>query len=243
MLSCYNANTVSFFSKEGEKIFQIGKDKTGAATFDAVDIKVNNSVAVSSGWDSNICIAIIEIESLKVKTTISMDADMYGMTVRGKTIYYCTKNNGLKMLSLSDKSVSDIINSERSTVKYVVTSGDKLYYTFYSTCTVRCCDLHGIAQWICNGEGVLKGPRDISVDNDRTVYVVGCNSKNVVVISPDGQRHRQLLSSKDGLSCPFVLYFDKSINMLLVLNESKSAFLFDVTREHEKNSRILDAIL
>ena len=103
--------------------------------------------------------------------------------------------------------------------------------------------LHGIAQWICNGEGVLKGPRDISVDNDRTVYVVGCNSKNVVVISPDGQRHRQLLSSKDGLSCPFVLYFDKSINMLLVLNESKSAFLFDVTREHEKNSRILDAIL
>jgi hypothetical protein len=74
-----------------------------------------------------------------------MDADMYGMTVRGKTIYYCTKNNGLKMLSLSDKSVSDIINSERSTVKYVVTSGDKLYYTCYSTCTVRCCDLHGIA--------------------------------------------------------------------------------------------------
>jgi hypothetical protein len=39
-----------------------------------------------------------------------MDADMYGMTVRGRTIYYCTENKGLKMLSLSDKSVSDIIN-------------------------------------------------------------------------------------------------------------------------------------
>ena len=54
--------TVSFFSKEGEKIFQIGKDKTGAPTFDAVDIKDSNSVAVSSGRNSNICIAIIEIE-------------------------------------------------------------------------------------------------------------------------------------------------------------------------------------
>jgi hypothetical protein len=40
--------------------------------------------------------------NLKVKTTISMDADMYGMTVRGRTIYYCTENKGLKMLSLSD---------------------------------------------------------------------------------------------------------------------------------------------
>ena len=221
--------TVSFFSKEGEQIFQIGKDKTGAATFDAVDIKDNNSVAVSSGRDSNICIAMIEIESLKVKTTISMDADMYGMTVRGRTIYYCTENKGLKMLSLSDKSVSDIINSERSTVKYVATSVDKLYYPGYCTCTVRCCDLYGIAQCICNGEGVLKG-RGISVDNDRSVYVVGCNSKNVVVISPDGK----LLSSKDGLSYSFVLYFDKSTNMLLVVIESKSAFLFDVTRGQEK---------
>jgi hypothetical protein len=51
-----------------------------------------------------------------------------------------------------------------------------------------------------------------------------------VVISPDGK----LLSSKDGLSYSFVLYFDKSTNMLLVVIESKSAFLFDVTRGQEK---------
>jgi len=229
-LSCYNTNTVNFFSQEGEELFQIGKDTTGVPTFDAVYIKDNNSVAVSSGRESNRCIAIIDIESKKVMTTISMDTDIYGMTVRGRTIYYCTQNKGLKMLSLSDKSVSDIISSEWSKVNYVSTSGDKLYYTGYDTCTVRCCDLHGITQWIFNGEGVLKGPRGISVDNDGSVYVVGCNSRNVVVISPDGQSHRQLLSSKDGLSYPFVLDFDKSTNRLLVVNESKSAFLFDVTR-------------
>jgi hypothetical protein len=44
---------------------------------------------------------------------------------------------------------------------------------------------------------VLQLPYGISVDNDGNVYVVGYYTHNVVVISPDGQRHRQLLSSKD----------------------------------------------
>ena len=77
---------------------------------------------------------------------------------------------------------------------------------------------------------VLKGPLGISVDNDGNVYVVGGSFNNVVVISPDGQRHRQLLSSKDGLVKPRVLDYDKSTNRLLVVNESVKAFLFDVTR-------------
>jgi hypothetical protein len=51
-----------------------------------------------------------------------------------------------------------------------------------------------------------------------------------MVISPDGQRHRQLLASKDGLSNPDVLDYDKSTNRLLVVNQNGTAFLFDVTR-------------
>ena len=117
-----------------------------------------------------------------------------------------------------------------SNIYYVATSGDKLYYTNIGTHTVTCCDLHGTTQWEFNDERVLQGPRGISVDNDGNVYVVGYFSHNVVVISPDGQRHRQILSSKDGLSKPNVLDYDKSTNRLLVVNESSTAFLFDVTR-------------
>ena len=72
----------------------------------------------------------------------------------------------------------------------------------------------------------------ISVDNDGNVYVVGFDSNNVVFISRDGKRHRQVLSSEDGLRNPRVLDYDKSTNRLLVVNESKSAFLFDVTSGH-----------
>ena len=95
---------------------------------------------------------------------------------------------------------------------------------------MTCCDLHGTTQWEFKDNRVLKGPLGISVDNDGNVYVVGGSFNNVVVISPDGQRHRQLLSSKDGMSYPFVLDYDKSTNRLLVVNESVKAFLFDVTR-------------
>jgi len=75
-------------------------------------------------------------------TTISMDTNIYGMAVRGRAIYYCASDNGLKMLNLSDKSVSDIISSNIS-VLYVAAHGDKLYYTNYYTDTVTCCDLQG----------------------------------------------------------------------------------------------------
>ena len=227
VLSCYSSNTVTFINTNGVESFQIGKDKTGSRTYDTVYIKDNNSVAVSSGFGGNRC--IIVIESQKVMTTISMDTDIAGMAVRGRTIYYSTGGKGLKMLNISDKSVSDIINSDMSGVYYVATSGDKLYYTNGKTHTVTCCDLHGPTQWKFKDKHVLQYPRGISIDNDGNVYVVGRDSDNVVVISPDGQRHRQLLSSTDGLVEPSALDYDNSNNMLLVVNASESAFLFSVT--------------
>ena len=142
---------------------------------------------------------MIDIVSNKVLTNISMDTDIVGMAIRGGTIYYCAWENGLKKVNITDKSVCDIINRDMTCAYYVAASEDKLYYTNYQTQTVTCCDLHGTTQWEINSERVLQEPRGISLDNDGNVYVVGYKSKNVVVISPDGQRHIQLLSSKDGL--------------------------------------------
>jgi hypothetical protein len=145
--SCYKANTVSFINREGVELFQIGKDKTGSCIYDTVYIKDNNSVAVSSGdKEVNRCISIIDMVSKEVMTTISLDTYIYGMAVRGRTIYYCTGNKGLQMLNLSDKSVSEIINSEMFYIYCIATSGEKLYYTHCKSDTVTCCDLDGTTQ-------------------------------------------------------------------------------------------------
>jgi hypothetical protein len=66
----------------------VGEDKTGSCTYDTVYIKDTNSVAVSSGRGGKRCISIIDIESQKVMTTIPLDTYIYGMVVRGRTIYY-----------------------------------------------------------------------------------------------------------------------------------------------------------
>ena len=225
-----STNTVSFINTEGVELFQIGRDKTGSYTYDTVHIKDNNSIAVSSAGGYNICIVIIDIESQKVMTTICMDTAIYGIAVRGRTIYYCAGSKGLKMLNLSDESKSNVINSNMKGVYYVATSGEKLYYANINTHTMTCCDLHGTTQWEFKDDRVLQCPFGVSVDNDGNVYTVGFYSNNVVVISPDGQRHRQLLSSKDGLINPSVLDYDRSTNRLLVVNNSSVAFLFDVTK-------------
>ena len=96
---------------------------------------------------------------------------------------------------------------------------------------MTCCDLHSTTPWKFNDECVLLCPCGIAVDNNGNVDVVGRNYNNVVVIFPDGQRHRKLLSSKDGLFYPRVLDYDRSTNRLLVVNKSRTAFLFDVTVE------------
>ena len=228
VFSCYIANTVIFINKEGVELFQLDKDKTGCYAFNTVFIKDNNSVAVSSGGD-NRCLTMIDRESQKVMTTIPMDTYIYGMAVRGRTIYYCAGSKGIQMFNLNDKSISNVINSDMTFVHYVATYGYKLYYTNYDTHFVTCCDLHGTTQWKFKNERVLRGPLGVFVDNDGNVFVVGFYSENVVVISPDGQRHKQLLSSKDGLQSPRVLDYDKYTNRLLVVNNSGTAFLFDAT--------------
>jgi sugar lactone lactonase YvrE len=81
-------------------------------------------------------------------------------------------------------------------VFYVATFGDKLYYTDCHTDTVTCCELHGTTQWQFKDDRTVHSLAGISVDNDGNVYVIGFTSDNVVVISPDGQRHRELLSVK-----------------------------------------------
>ena len=241
VLSCFNTRIVSFINKEGVELFQIGKNKTRYRTYiyDTVYIKDNNSVAVSHGNG----IDIIDIESQKVMTTISIDKGIFGIAVRGSAIYYCADYQGLKMLNLIDRSVSNIINSRLSYFHYVATFGDKLYYTNYDTHTVTCCDLHGTTQWKFKDRRVIQVPRGITVDNVGNIYVACSNSNNVVVISPDGQRHRQLLSSKDGLSSPNVLDYDKSTNRLLVVNNSTTAFLFNVAVGQWLNSRKIDTNL
>lgn len=134
---------------------------------------------------------------------------------------YRAGHEGLRMINLRDESNITIANNKLSDFAYVTTFADKLFDTNDENNSVTCCDYNGNILWTFCDDSVLMFPIGISVVNDGNVFVVGYHTCNVVVISSDGQRSRQRLSSKDGLEYPRVLHYDTSTNRLLVTNRKK----------------------
>ncbi|CAG2207518.1 unnamed protein product [Mytilus edulis] len=142
------------------------------------------------------------------------------------TLTYSAGENGLKTIDLNNEAKGSIRSGPLSESGYsYVTSFDKhILYTNPDNNTVICIDFHGTTQWEFKEENVLKCPQGISVDKYGNVYVVGAKSNTVVVISHDGKRHRQILSSNEGLSFPYALHYDQSTKSLLVANKQDRAF-------------------
>jgi DNA-binding beta-propeller fold protein YncE len=119
-------------------------------------------------------------------------------------------------------------NSSAPFWSYVTSFNDRLYYTNSERNEVECCDINGTILWTFTDTSVLKAPRSIDVDEYGNVYVVGTDSVNVIVISPDGKEHRQLLSKADRLDDPRALHYDRQTRQLLVANAARSAFSYSV---------------
>jgi DNA-binding beta-propeller fold protein YncE len=135
---------------------------------------------------------------------------------------------GLRKVDLKDESIVEIVNSSAPFWSYVTSFNDRLYYTNSERNEVECCDINGTILWTFTDTSVLKAPRSIDVDEYGNVYVVGTDSVNVIVISPDGKEHRQLLSKADRLDDPRALHYDRQTRQLLVANAARSAFSYSV---------------
>jgi DNA-binding beta-propeller fold protein YncE len=63
---------------------------------------------------------------------------------------------------------------------------------------------------------VLASPYGITTDNNNNIYVVGERSKNVVVISPDEQSYKVLLSGRGDVKLSWGIHCDRASNQLLL---------------------------
>ncbi|XP_063448398.1 uncharacterized protein LOC134727931 [Mytilus trossulus] len=186
----------------------------------------DNDVATTSGNKNQI--KIIDVEKRKVKKTLNVNSANNGVTIKNEKLIYCARDQGLKMISLSDESITTISTSNMSFQAYVNTQGDKLFYSNEENHNVTCINFQGKTLWTFNESSTLKYPFGISVDNDGNVFVAGTHSHNLIVISSDGRRYRQLLSKKDGLDSPTVVEYDQSNNKLLVANNFGNTFVYEV---------------
>ncbi|XP_052065729.1 uncharacterized protein LOC127705450 isoform X1 [Mytilus californianus] len=196
--------------------------------FDIVYISEDNTLGVTSGGSGKTCITIIDLEKKQIKKTISLDSTNYGITLKDNGLVYSAHNKGIRMINLHDESISDVVRDKMPSNCYIATFRDNIYHTNYQANTVTCYNLQGEIQWTFKNESVLEKPRGIDVDSDGNVYVVGYSSKNVVVISPDGQRHREVWTTKDGLDIPFSLHYSGPRKQMLVANFHNTVHLFNV---------------
>ncbi|XP_071123316.1 uncharacterized protein [Mytilus edulis] len=190
----------------------------------------NNTLAISSRWNTQgKQITLIDLKGRRVKKTFSPGGQTTGIAVTNNTLLYHLLNKSIRAMDLTDESTRDITTENMDTQINITISGHKLYYSSYKYHTVVCCDLQGAKQWTFKNENILKNPLGISADNAGNVYVGGCGSNNVVVISPDGKTHRELLTKRDGLDSPCSINFRKETNQLLVANNYEKAYLYNVS--------------
>ncbi|XP_071120853.1 uncharacterized protein [Mytilus edulis] len=229
VFSCFTKNKLSVFKSVGQLDFEI---KNIADTFDLVYIG-NDCVAVSSGQSFPINVINIKKnrreKTIKVSTFSDGVKDNDGVAYIDGNLIYCSREEGLRMISCFDGSVSTIgSNNALSYASYVAAFKSRFFYTIHRDDSVTCCDYQGKILWTFSDTNVLKTPLGISADNNGNVFVAGANSDNVIVISGDGKRYRELLSHEDGLIKPQVLHYDTSTDKLLVVNEKNDAFLYGV---------------
>ncbi|XP_063400761.1 uncharacterized protein LOC134685195 [Mytilus trossulus] len=220
-------NKVAVVKQDGSLDFSLGLRAAHGVAYNIED----NTLAISSWWNGQgKTISIIDLTKQQVKKTLSPGGQTGGIAVKTNTLLYHIENIGIRAFDLTDESTRDVTTENMDTPIEINISGDKLYYSSYHYHTVVSCDLQGTKQWTFKNENVLTYPCGLSTDNDGNVYVVGYGLTNVVIISPDGQKHRELLTTKDGLDNPWSINFEKETNQLLVANRYSKAFLFNVTR-------------
>lgn len=228
VLSCFKTKAVMFLNKDGSEDCVLGLPSAVSVAY----VKTENTIAVTSYLPQD-CIQFIDVSSMKVKKSISLNtANMnYGIIERQNMLVLCSESSGLKMLNITDESVSNIITDEMSAFSYVDTYDDKFFYTNFNQNTVKCCDIEGRVAWTFKDTNILRTPFGIAVDNNGDIYVIGGDSCNVVVIEPTGQHCRELLSSKDGLYSPQSIYCERRSNTLLVANGKHNVFKYQIVKE------------
>ncbi|XP_063400260.1 uncharacterized protein LOC134684880 [Mytilus trossulus] len=218
----YSSNIVKIINADGSKDFEV---ETPSMAFDVAYISVDNTLAVTSGGSGRQSITIIDIQNKNIKKEIPLDSYCYGITVKDTQLVYSAAGNGILLIDPYNNSTNEIVSVKLPLSCYVAHFGDKIYHTNKKSDSVICYGLQGAAHWTFKNK-ILRTPCGISVDNDGNVYVVGYSSNNVVVISADGQHHKEILTAKDGLSSSFSLNYDKNTNQLLVANNQNTAMIF-----------------
>ena len=168
---------------------------------------------------------------------LQLDKPCWGVHVTGDKIFIsCYKFLGkseVRILGLDGNLLNQLgINQDGSflfTYPFNITvspSEKKIFVSDYGKDTVTCMTMnnHVIYQYKDNE---LKWPRGLYCDGADNILVCGKNSNNVQMITAEGKKHGDIVSSRDGLQKPVSISYRETDDTLLVGCEVQDhVFLF-----------------
>ncbi|XP_063448257.1 uncharacterized protein LOC134727798 [Mytilus trossulus] len=225
VFSCYTSDQIHVLKTDRSLDFTL---KPGLKTCHIDFIENSQTLVVTSGFNYK-HIKIINVINRKNEKSIAVGTQIYGIVHKDKKLFYNGGSHGLHVVNLDDGSDTQLADVSLTLYSSIATWSDQLYFINADE-SVTCCDIQGTLKWKLELNTFLTNAMGITVDNYGRVYVSGFESNNVVVISPDGSKHRALLSGKDGLIKPQSLCFDRKNNNLLIANQQNDAFIYDVLK-------------
>ncbi|VDI27462.1 Hypothetical predicted protein [Mytilus galloprovincialis] len=197
IFSCYSSNKMYVIRSDGVLDFTF---KSGTRTSHLHYIEESNKLVVTSGFDYT-CIKVINMINRKTEKVIDVGSENYGIVHKDGKLFYNGHYAGISFVSLDNGSVTRLVFGTLHRYSSIAMWSDYLYFINEND-SVTCCDIQGAFRWKSKLNGFLKDARGITVDTKGYVYVSGFLSNNVVRISPDGAKHKLLISEEKGLNRP-----------------------------------------
>ncbi|CAG2210488.1 unnamed protein product [Mytilus edulis] len=214
-------NELLILDKQGEHLRNIVLDKKA---FDVVYVG-NHCVAMTLPDAKQV--SILDLKSNQEKIHVTFENRCWGITYSENTLFVREYSVGIHCLDLNG-TIRETI-PVHGYITHITSLGRKLYYTEHTPDVVHCCDLNGTEIWhlALDGRGAPKG---IAVGKFGFVFVVLENERKLLVISPDGKKHRELLNEENGLKEPHALVYDMNRNKLLLMKDKTGLTeLYDVS--------------
>ncbi|VDI40380.1 Hypothetical predicted protein [Mytilus galloprovincialis] len=190
----------------------------------------SNTVAVSCLYDRTI--QIINISTRSVTCTINPSGYCYGISLNNNNLYVVVDHSIIHVMDLTGKVIRTIPTPTYD-IYDITVDRDRLVCIDYTS--IYCCSLDGKVIWQFEKDEFQDLTR-VTTDNEGNVYITDWRKSTVLVVSDDGQHHKELLTKSDGLDWPRGIYFDKKETILLVCNERNGkAFLFEVKKNKNKH--------
>lgn len=190
--------------------------------FDIAHYEMDNTVIATRNFESMAGLTVIDANNGEEMRRFDLDEYLHPVSLGGIAIQnetaICCSSVGVLEVELGGGSENSIINDTPLDKNcYIDADEENIYFSNMNSGTVTCCDFNGDIKWIFKDE-ILQYPSGIGVDSDGNVYVAGYQTDNIVVISADGTRSRELLTKENCIDKPRALCLDKKRNKLLVAN-------------------------